>query len=136
MKVTIEQDELVYMYLLNRKSEFGMLDVTLPYIDGYLIYDFNGHWIGIQLEKRGEYANDFESFEFIDEMCPLSNIITTKEFVSIRFNNDEHENEYFVNQDFNIDLIGNKVFGIELIAWENNDLRRRKIPKEMIDYEK
>jgi len=132
MRITIEDNELVYIYLLKMNRVSGVVDETIPYIIGDLLYDNEENWIGIRIKDQ---FKELTNCTFVDEYDEKIKIATDENGIKILFSEEECVVNESCEQDFNIDIVGNKAFGIEIIVSERSSIKKRKIPTEMIEYE-
>lgn len=130
MKITIENNELVYMNLLEINQEVGVVDKTIPYVNGELLYDDKDNWIGIRL--KNEY-NLFNEYNFEDEYRDKVHIKVNESDAELFFNDNRMIVLKAMEQDFNIDVNGNRIYGIEMILRSNNSIVKRIIPDSMIE---
>src|SRR5699024_8002754 len=118
MKLSIE-DELIYIYL----TEDGKLVATIPNVNGYLIHDKHGNWIGFQVEK-----SQYENRQPI-ELPPFNQSDFTykesEEHITLFFQAPVGE-LYYYEQECNLDIWNKKVVGIEIIRYSTNPKGKQK----------
>lgn len=130
MRITIENDELVYIYLMDVENRMGIVDETIPCITGALLYDDKGYWIGIRLSSPME---EFQHYAFVDEYEEKVSISISDEHIEILFDENQRTIAHTCEQEFNLDITGNIVHGIEIILDEGNSIKKNAIPEKMIE---
>lgn len=131
MKITIENNELVYIYLLEIEQRVGVVDETIPYVMGELLYDNQNNWMGIRLKDQ---FDEFSKYEVIDEYNDKIKILIREHEIDMFFRQDGITVFKSTEQDFNIDIVGKKIYGIEIIVSDENSIEKRSIPDFMIEY--
>ena len=133
MRIIIERNELIYIYLLELEHKFGMIDKTHAYINGQLLIDMDGNWIGVSIQKINEDQVDLNKISIIDEIIPKCYIFSDSELCYLFFNSFNTNVHEVYEQDFNLDIISEGLYGIEIILSSVNKLVFEKSLKKIIE---
>ncbi len=124
MKITIDNNEVVYIYLKNREIK-KQVETTIAYAPCRLLYDHNNKWSGIEIgyfdEKVEIKFDQLLAYDFVDENIPKASVEYLEDCVRILFKEDV-KIELSKPQDCSIDVIGSDIVGIEIQLWEKNKL--------------
>jgi hypothetical protein len=132
MEITIENNELVYIYLMDVENRVGIVDDTIPFVMGDLLYDAGGYWIGLRLKDQ---FHEYGHCKFVDEFAHKIEIQVNEDTVEAFFDSGHTQVARTRRQDFNIDISGGKIYGIEILVDSDNSIANKRIPKEMIKRE-
>lgn len=134
MRITIQNNELVYIYL-QKGETLGDIE-TIPYVDCQLYVDSNNEWIGIKILNR--FIDDYKKFELpkanFELECFDVELQQDRNFIKILFDNKSEVNKKF-NQECNIDIREGNLYGIEIILYKENQNMKRNIIKKFIEYD-
>lgn len=115
MKISIEADYLIYIYLLDSLNDRFV--ATISNVNGYLIHDESGHWVGFRVEKsEGEERDPIELPPLVDIPFP---IVETEQFIELLFTEKAVPASYY-EQECHLDVANGKIVGIEIILYDKN----------------
>jgi hypothetical protein len=132
MQITIEDNKLIYIYLKSQSKFENNIGGNFS-VKCFLLYDDKSNWIGLQIQN--EYS-DGEKFRLpfvgnIDYPLFSANITESNENITILFDKTKAIHR-LAEQDCNIVLNVEGIYGIELILWLKNDLGKKDIVKPFV----
>jgi len=135
MSITLENNELVYIYLMKRNNHERVVDSTIACAPCRMLFDSKGIWVGIEIgyyeEELYTESNEVSELEITDELEPKLIVIQEPDCLRILFRENADVIEV-KNQDCNIDIKDGAISGIEILLWLSNRLTEEVIPSEQI----
>ncbi|SDT24348.1 hypothetical protein SAMN05444162_3533 [Paenibacillaceae bacterium GAS479] len=133
MNITIEDNQLVYIYLKNQEK-YIYFTGTKSSVKCYFQLDDDNNWVGIRIAKEYSYGG-----------APLLPEVGQIDYINFEGTVQEDEHNILITfdtyskvcreleQDCNLDLIPEGIYGIEIILWlANVDWKKEKIQKYII----
>ncbi|WP_018923457.1 hypothetical protein [Salsuginibacillus kocurii] len=109
-------DEIIYIFLQERTSNALPIG-SYPDVEGSLLYDKEGNWLGIRVRREQGHAKSplaIPKIKQIDYPIMPGSIEDSNHFIEIKFKDDVEVN-FEEKQSYILDLNENGIFGIELI---------------------
>ncbi|MFB4166128.1 hypothetical protein ACE1TI_20630 [Alteribacillus sp. JSM 102045] len=121
MLITME-DELIYFYF-QAKASASLPIGTYPDVNGYLLYDQKGHWLGYRMFRTVQGKNQvpvsIPKIRKIDYPIFNASIEDGKDYIEIKFDKDTPVYK-MRQQECMLDFNEHGLFGIEVIRKPEN----------------
>lgn len=115
--ITIERNELIYIYFMKPSNIFGIIDTTHTYISCELLFDSKDTWIGIEIDLSTLFSiydlTSIADCNNYDYKCFFEDNVLKTIF------DDKKEIKNRINEVCHIDIVDEKIYGIELILKPN-----------------
>lgn len=121
MKISIEEDYLIYIYLTD--PTFIQSVITITNINGYSIHDQSGNWLGFRIEKSQD-----EDKHLIELPSVVNNEFLTVDsegYIDILFAEGVKPAHYY-EQECHLDVFNGEIVGIEIIRDTRNPKGKKK----------
>ena len=112
MKISIEDDYLIYIFLTDQSTIESV--ATITNVNGYLIHDKEGNWLGFRIEKT-----QYMERKPIDLPALIKNdflIRKTNQHIDLLFTREVEPANYY-EQECHLDITNGEVVGIEIIKY-------------------
>ncbi|WP_435921120.1 hypothetical protein [Paenibacillus sp. DYY-L-2] len=132
MHITIEDNNLVYIYLKEQQKYVENCGGESS-VQCYLIYDQNGNWIGVKITNKDTDGNviTLPRVGAIDYPIYSGEVIELENEIILSFEKDK-EIMMVKEQDCNLDIHPDGIFGIEMILWTGNNITQKEMVKPFI----
>lgn len=121
MKISIEEDYLIYIYLTHPTSIQSVSTITN--INGYLLHDQFGNWLGFRIEKS-QYKNR-HSIELPSVVNNEFLVVDSEEYIDILFVKGVKPTNYY-EQECHLDVSEGKIVGVEINRYTWNPIGKKR----------
>lgn len=121
MKISIEDGDLIYIYLIDPKYIKSISTITN--VNGYLIHDQPGNWLGFRVEKSQD--DDRKPIELPPFVKGKFLTVELEEYIDILFVEGVNPDQYY-EQECHLDVSNGAVVGIEIIMFTWNPKGRNR----------
>lgn len=132
MHITIEDNSLVYIYL-KKQQKYVANNGGESSVQCYLLYDQYGNWIGMKITNRdtdGKLIN-LPRVGVIDYPMHSGEVIEIESEIILKFDKDR-DIDKVKEQDCNIDIHPEGIYGIEMILWIGSNITQKEIVNTFI----